>query len=243
MSLEMVAELEQVVALATTAQVRAMVLRGAGGHFCAGADIRDLAAARHEAPGADGEDPIAAVNRAFGRMLTAVDRVSFAVVAVLEGAAMGGGLGLACVADVTLADVDARLRLPETRLGVPPAQVAPFLVRRLGLSQARRLAVTGGTFEGRAAKDVGLVHEVCAGSEALEARLKATLAEILAGAPGAIAATKALVLAVDSVPHETLLDRGAQAFAAAVRSEEGQEGTLAFLQKRPPAWATIEEET
>ena len=241
MNLGMVAELEQVMEWATRQEVRVVVLRGSGGHFCAGADLRDLAAARQAELPEGGEDPVASTNRAFGRLLTTVDRAPFAVVAALEGAVMGGGLGLACVADVAIAEANARCRLPETRLGVPPAQIAPFLVRRLGLSKARRLAVTGGTLDGHAAAGWGLVHEVCDGTEALETRVGEVTRGILAGAPRAIAATKALMLEVGLLDHEALLDRGAREFARAVRGEEGQEGTLAFLQKRAPAWAPKDE--
>lgn len=243
MSLKMVAELSAVVdAVRDRRDVRVLVLRGAGGHFCAGGDVRDMARARG-AKAADGEpDPAAQVNRAFGTMITKVDRAPQAVVAVLEGAVLGGGLGLACVADVAIARADARLGLPETGLGLPPAQIAPFLVRRLGLSQARRLAVTGGRFDGAAALALGLVHAVAHGDAELQERLGEVLAQIHRCAPGAIAATKHLMLQVGAVDHEKLLDEGADRFAEAVRGPEGTEGTMAFLQKREPAWAQVDPE-
>src|SRR4029079_5328179 len=128
--------------------VRVMVLRGTGGHFCAGGDIKDMAKARMSTLKAGEPDPVGAVKRAFGRAITKVDRAPQAVVAVLEGAVLGGGFGLACVADVAIAHAGANFGLPETSLGLPPAQIAPFLVRRLGLSQARRLAVTGARLSG-----------------------------------------------------------------------------------------------
>ncbi|MFZ3219078.1 MAG: enoyl-CoA hydratase/isomerase family protein, partial [Rhodoferax sp.] len=140
MSLQMVAELRQVLqgAEATAGQpdaVRVVVLRGSGGHFCAGADLKDMAGARMRAMQAtDGGDPIAEVNAAFGELCVAYSRTPLAVVAVLEGTVMGGGFGLACVADVAIASETAAFRLPETSLGVVPAQIAPFLVERLGYS-------------------------------------------------------------------------------------------------------------
>lgn len=238
MSLHMVEELEAVVdAVKDRRDVRVLVLRGAGGHFCAGGDVRDMASARGTAPKPGELDPAAQVNRAFGRVITKVDRAPQAVVAILEGAVLGGGFGLACAADVAIARADAKLGLPETGLGLPPAQIAPFLVRRLGLSQARRLAVTGGRLDGREAARIGLVHAVADDDEGLNAELARVLADIRRCAPGAIAATKHLMLQVGAVDHEKLLDEGAARFAEAVRGPEGTEGTMAFLQKRPPAWA------
>ena len=245
MNLEMVGEIEAVfAAVRDRRDVRVVVLRGAGDHFCAGGDIRDMAAARSApAPdpgegGAASSDAVAAVNRRFGTMVAQVDRAPQAVVVVLHGAVLGGAMGLACVADIALATADARFGLPETGLGIPPAQIAPFLVRRLGLSTARRLAVTGGRFNGEAAHAMGLVHSVVADAAALHEALDAALTQILRCAPGAVAATKQIMSEVGAVELDILLDEAAAQFAAAVRGPEGVEGTTAFLQKRPPAWAT-----
>ncbi|MBK6918576.1 MAG: enoyl-CoA hydratase/isomerase family protein [Deltaproteobacteria bacterium] len=217
--------------------VRAVVLRGAGGNFCAGGDVKDMAASR-AATWREGEpDPVAAMNRRFGTVMLAVDRAPQAVVVVLEGAVLGGGFGLACVADVAIARADARFGLPETGLGLPPAQIAAFLVRRLGLSEARRLAVTGGRFDGEVAARIGLVHAVAADDHALERELAAALAQIRRCAPGAIAATKHIMAQVGAMDLERVLDEAAAVFATAVRGPEGSEGTMAFLQKRKPAWA------
>ncbi|MFV8752612.1 enoyl-CoA hydratase/isomerase family protein [Nannocystaceae bacterium ST9] len=227
-------------AIADTQDIRAVVLRGAGGHFCAGGDIKDMAKARTlpagDTPGGP-DDPLAIGNRKFGTMLTVVEDAAQAVIVVVEGAAMGGGFGLACVADVTLTHAEASYRLPETSLGLPPAQIAPFIVRRLGLTQARRLAVTGGRLDGREAQAIGLAHEVFASVEALDAGLVKVLDDIRKCAPGAVAVTKDLVISAVEEDLEDLLDRGAQEFAKAVRSAEGGEGTMAFVQKREPSWA------
>jgi isohexenylglutaconyl-CoA hydratase len=166
-----------------------------------------------------------------------VDRAPQAVVAVLEGAVLGGGFGLACVADVAIARVDASFGLPETGLGFPPAQIAAFLVRRIGLSQARRLAVTGGRFDGRVALELGVVHSVCVDDEGITREVEATLAQIRRCAPGAIAATKHIMAQVGTMDLDAVLDDAAARFAEAVRGPEGTEGTMAFLGKRKPAWA------
>ncbi|MFL6699505.1 MAG: enoyl-CoA hydratase/isomerase family protein, partial [Vitreoscilla sp.] len=193
MSLQMVSELAAVLADAEAAgEVRAIVLRGAGGHFCAGADLQDMAQARQREMAGNG-DAIADANARFGLLCDGFARTGIATIALLEGTVMGGGLGLACVVDVALAGQGAQFRLPETSLGVVPAQIAPFLVARLGASQARRLAVTGGKLSAAQALQIGLVHEVHEDGAALDAALAATLAQILRCAPGAVAATKALM--------------------------------------------------
>jgi isohexenylglutaconyl-CoA hydratase len=236
MSLRMVGELGMVLAQAErSGEVRAIVLRGAGGHFCAGADLKDLGEARQRELAGDLQ-AVAAANARFGALCAAFGATGLATVAVLEGAVMGGGLGLACVVDVAIAGAGARLRLPETALGLVPAQIAPLLVERCGPSQARRLAVTGGELDAAQALAAGLVHEVH-DDAGLDAALDATLARVLRCAPGAIAATKALVARARHLPASALVDDAARVFAEAARGAEGIEGTAAFLAKRPPAWS------
>jgi len=243
MTLKMVAELRQVLAdaEATVGQpdaVRVVVLRGAGGHFCAGADLKDMAAARMRAmqATAGAPDPIAEVNAAFGELCVAFACTPLAVVALLEGTVMGGGFGLACVADVAIASETASFRLPETSLGVVPAQIAPFLVERLGYSQAKRLAVTGGRLDAAAALRLGLVHAVVDTAE-LQAALDTVLADILACAPGALAATKALMAQARLRAPQDLVQSAAAIFSQAAQGPEGLEGMTAFIEKRKPQWA------
>lgn len=244
MSLQMVAELRQALRDAeatagTPDAVRVVVLRGAGGHFCAGADLKDMAVARMRALQAptDGLDPIAEVNAAFGELCVAYARTPLAVVAVLEGTVMGGGFGLACVADVAIASETAQFRLPETSLGVVPAQIATFLVERLGYSQAKRLAVTGGRLDAAAALRLGLVHSVVDTAD-LHTELDSVLADILACAPGALAATKALMAQARLREPQDLVQSAAAIFSRAAQGPEGLEGIAAFMQKRKPQWAT-----
>lgn len=241
MSLQMVGELRQVLAAAeaTIGQpgaVRVVVLRGAGGHFCAGADLKDMAGARMRAmQGADGSDPIAHINAEFGELCVAFARTPLAVVALLEGTVMGGGFGLACVADVAIASDTATFRLPETSLGVVPAQIGPFLVERLGYSQAKRLAVTGGRLDANAALAIGLVHTVAVTGE-LDQALDAVMTDILACAPGALAATKALIAQARWQDPSTMVQAAAAIFSRAAQGPEGIEGMTAFMQKRKPNW-------
>jgi isohexenylglutaconyl-CoA hydratase len=235
MSLAMVRQLRAALAQCEMkGDVRIIVLRGADGHFCAGADLKDMAASRMKL--ADDPQALARTNAQFGELCVAFANTGLATVAVLEGAVMGGGLGLACVADVALAAPSASFRLPETSLGVVPAQIGPFLVERLGYSQARRLAVTGGRLDAQAALALGLVHEVCA-ADAIDATLARVLGEILQCAPGAVAATKRLIAKARFAAPADLVAEAAQVFSAAALGPEGLEGTTAFLQKRKAAWA------
>ena len=236
MSLRMVTELRLALAAAENSSgIRVVVLRGAAGHFCAGGDIKDMAAARM-APAGDGEDAMAHVNAQFGALCAAFARTPLALVAVLEGTVMGGGFGLACVADVALAGDSVAFRLPETSLGVVPAQIAPYLVERIGYSQAKRLAVTGAKIGAEAALAIGLVHEVHAG-DALDAALARVVGEILLCAPDALAQTKRLVARARFKDPADLVDEAAMVFARALQGAEGVEGAMAFVHKRTPRWA------
>ncbi|KAB0569617.1 enoyl-CoA hydratase [Pseudomonas palleroniana] len=226
MSLEMVNELRTVLA-GLDSQIRALVITGVGGHFCAGADVKDMLHAG---------DQLQALNRAFGTLLQQVEALPQVVIVVLQGAVLGGGFGLACVSDIAIADHQAQFGLPETRLGLLPAQIATFVVKRIGLTQARRLALTAARFDGVQAERLGVVHFVETDPQALAQRLDEVLGEVLKCAPGANGRTKALLLASVDEPLENVLDRGAQWFAEAFRGEEGIEGTQAFVQKRQPEW-------
>ena len=247
MSMTMVGELRAALADAERDGItRVIVLRGAGGHFCAGADLRSMADAR----AALGANPNALVetNAAFGELCVAFACTGLAVVAVLEGTVMGGGFGLACVADVAIASTTVDFRLPETSLGLVPAQIGPFLVERLGYSQAKRLAVTGARINAAQALAIGLVHEVheasanhasandASSSHALDTALERVITDILRCAPQAVAATKALIAKARHVEPQALVIEAAQVFSRAALGSEGVEGTTAFLQKRPAAW-------
>jgi isohexenylglutaconyl-CoA hydratase len=234
MSLAMVLELREVLAAAEAdGATRVLVLRGAGGHFSAGADLRDMASARLRLDADD--QAVVKVNAAFGELCVAFADTGLATIAVLEGTVMGGGFGLACVADVALAGTSAVFRLPETGLGVVPAQIAPFLVERLGYAEAKRLAVTGGKLDAEAALRLRLVHAVHAAG-ALDHALAAVLADILHCAPGAVAATKALIAQARFHTPASLVQHAAEVFSAAALGAEGTEGTTAFLQKRKASW-------
>lgn len=237
MSLNMVKSIMSVFkAIADDTSIRAVVFRGHGNHFCAGGDIKDMAGIRAEAMNVGSNKPYIDFNRVFGSMIELVDQAPQTVVAVLEGAVLGGGFGLTCVSDIAIAHADAQFGLPETGLGILPAQIAPFVVKRVGLTQARRLALLGGRFSGEKALHVGVVHEVAKTPGELEQLIEQTLDQIKRTAPLASRATKALIHRAQHEPLNTLLDDAAVQFAEAVNSAEGMEGTMAFIQKRNPNW-------
>jgi isohexenylglutaconyl-CoA hydratase len=244
MSLTLVRELQAALRTAESdGTTRVVVLRGAGGHFSAGADLKDMSQAQARAvePAQRGtaDDPIAQTNAQFGVLCSAYARTGLATVAVLEGSVMGGGFGLACAVDVALAADSVVFRLPETSLGVLPAQIAPFLLERLGYAEAKRLAVSGGRIDAARALALGLVHDVVP-AVGLDALLQRHVHDILQCAPGAIAATKALLARARFAEPSSMVTEAAVAFAQAARGAEALDGMRAFVERRKPAWAPAE---
>jgi isohexenylglutaconyl-CoA hydratase len=240
LSREMVRELGTVTGLLENdRETSAVVVRGAGGTFCAGGDIRGFLESLKSPPPLPGErDSIALRNREFGTFMTRFEALPQTIVMVVEGAAFGGGLGLLCAGDVVLCAADAKFALSETGLGIPPAQIAPFVAARIGVARTRSLALTGVRFDGREAERIGLVDRACDDAAALDTQLARTLAQIVRCAPQANAAIKRLLLASRTTAREDILDQSADAFAACLRGPEGQEGVTAFLEKRKPSWTS-----
>ncbi len=243
LSPEMVAELAHVFNQAAQDDaVRAMVLRGSAGFFCAGGNVGNFQS-RLEATDHSEGDPVVNRNRAFGHVLQALTALPMPVLAVVEGAAMGGGMGLACCADLVLATEDARFALSETSLGLIPAQIAPFVQARVGRRVALRLGLSGERVSGTLAQSLGLVDALAADSDALDALQAQWLSRILACGPQANRSLKALLShdasAGDPAGSQALgawLDAAAHSFAQCMRSE-GAEGIAAFRERRTPAWA------
>ncbi len=216
--------------------IRSVVLRGAGGHFSAGADLKEVSQSQGQASEADRRQATMTYSRQFGTVLRQVNAAPQAVVAVVEGAALGGGFGLVCVSDVAIVHRDAKMGMPETRRGLPPAQIAPFVVERIGLTTARRIGVCGDMFDGEEAVRVGVGHYLGQDEGECDAHLVDVLARIARCAPGANAATKAIMQRVGEVDMERLLDDAAESFTDCLLGDEGAEGTRASIEKRPPAW-------
>jgi isohexenylglutaconyl-CoA hydratase len=220
-------------AAAGDAAIRTVVLAGAGGSFCAGGDLKGMEGRRASAGG--GRAATAAANRRFGALLELIDALPKAVIALVEGAAMGGGVGLLCVTDWAIAERRAQIGTPEVTVGLVPAQIAPFVAARIGAAHARRLLACGLRYDAEEALRVGLVHELAEGRDDLLARGAAAVRQCLRCAPGAMAETKRLVRAARREPLGPLLDDAALSFAAALDGE-AREGIRAFVEKRRPAW-------
>lgn len=221
-------------ALPAQADVRFVVLRGKGGVFCAGGDLKMFKSVFQG--GAERAD-IVRFNADFGRLMRAVQALPQLFIVLIEGAAMAGGLGLSCLADVVVTTRDARYALSEVTLGIPPAQITPVVMQRIGASQARRLLLTAAVFDGAEAGALGFAHFVVDDAAALEVRAQELLAQARRGSPGAIAATKAIINESSRLQGDELVQFAAERFADCMLGDEAREGLAAFAEKRSPSWS------
>jgi len=212
--------------------LRGVVLSGAGSVFCAGADVEWMRSAIGMGV-AENERDAAALHA----MLAAVDRCPAPVIARVQGAALGGGMGLCAAADIVVATADATFGFTEAKLGIIPAVISPFVVAKIGESNARALFVTGQRFDAERALRIGLVHEVVADEGALDTRVDELLGELRSAGPTAARATKALVRELRALDPEAARQHTIRHIAQQRTSPEGQEGLGAFLDKRPPTWS------
>ena len=217
--------------LASRPHVRALVLASSGRSFSAGADLdwmRRMAAADEAANRADAE--------ALASMLHALDRFPRPTLALVQGPAYGGGVGLVACCDVAIATPAARFALTEVRLGLTPATISPYVIDAIGPRWARRLFLTAETLPAEAAAAIGLVHEVVE-ADALEAAGERVLGLLLQGAPQAQEAAKALVFWRDGRAVDAAYGvETSRRIAARRGAAEGREGIAAFLEKRAPSW-------
>jgi methylglutaconyl-CoA hydratase len=218
--------------LAVTEAVRVIVLEAEGKNFCAGADINWMRR------GADlGREDNQRDAMALAVMVDAIDRCPKPVIAVVQGAALGGGVGVVAACDMVLAAEDASFALTEVRLGLEPSVIGPVCIAAMGARACRRYFLTAERFDAREACRLGLVHAVVAGDMLAEARNKLVEA-CLKGAPGAQAAAKELIRVVrDTEAGPDLMRLTAHRIADRRDSDEGREGLASFLEKRKPGWA------
>ena len=221
-------------ALPGESDIRFVVLRGKGGVFCAGGDLKMF---KTVFQGGAERDDIVRFNADFGRLMKAVHALPQLFIVLIEGAAMAGGLGLSCIADVVVTTADAKYSLTEVTLGIPPAQITPVVMQRIGASEARRLLLTAARFDGTEAGRLGFAHFVVEDAEALEDKCREILAQASKGAPGAIAGTKQIINAVGQLQGDDLVMFAAERFADAMLGDEAKEGLAAFAEKRQPNWS------
>jgi len=217
-------------ALPEQPDVRVVVLTGNGRSFCAGADLAFMRAAADYTFAenvADGE--------AIFDLMTAVDTCLQPVVGRINGAAIGGGVGLVSCCDIVVAVRRAQFAFSEARLGIVPAVISPFVLAKIGVGNGRELFLTGERFSAERAQQIGLVQHVVA-EEALDEVVADRVQNLLQAAPGAQAAAKELIRAVAHQPKAAMRDYTAHLIAERRASAEGREGMSSFLEKRKPEW-------
>jgi methylglutaconyl-CoA hydratase len=214
--------------------VRVVVLEAEGASFSAGADLnwmRGMAAASEEENRRD--------SLALARLMRTLDELPKPTIARVHGAALGGGVGLVACCDIAIATPNAKFGLTESRLGLLPAVISPYVIAAIGAREARRWFATAEMFDAATAHRIGLVHEVAADEAALDVAVRKQVDLLLKAGPIAAATAKALVRRVALESDRDRLDADNAALIAGLRvSPEGQEGLGAFLDKRPPAWTS-----
>ena len=213
--------------------VRAVVLMGAGSAFCAGADLNWMKRMANYTFEQNLKDA-----RALAAMLKTLDRMSKPTIARVHGPAFAGGVGLVAACDIAVGTVDAEFALTESKLGMSPATISPYVVRAMGERMAHRYFLTGERFSAAEAYRIGLLSELCMPDE-LDNKINELLGHIVLGGKDALREIKDLIRAVSRGPIEDpMIDDTAQRIARIRVSKEGREGIASFLEKRKPAWVS-----
>jgi methylglutaconyl-CoA hydratase len=211
--------------------IRVVVLAGAGANFCAGGDIEWMRRMAEESFEANERDALLLADLMHG-----LDRLAKPTLAVVHGAAYGGGVGLAVCCDIAIAGDDATFCLSEVKIGLTPSIIGPFVTRAIGARRARRYVLTAEVLPAACARQIGLVHALAPAGE-LPGLRERVIASLLAGAPGAQAEAKASIARYETrVIDDSLARETARRIAELRAAPEGREGLSAFLEKRPPAW-------
>ncbi len=223
---------------AATNAIHGVTVRGRGGVFCAGGDLKMFKRVfQGGVVGDEGQAAAESMSQRGGQLFAAMADLPQPLIAVVEGAAMAGGMGLACGADFVLTTRDAKFALTETRLGITPAQITPYVVERTGATRARQIMLTGSVFDGEEALRLGVADYVGETIEDVEQREQELRREILRCAPGANAVTKALVAAAPGMERDAFIQLASTRFAESLMGEEGREGVASFMEKRRPDWS------
>ncbi|GAB5508487.1 MAG: isohexenylglutaconyl-CoA hydratase [Rhizobiaceae bacterium] len=219
--------------LAASQAVRGVVFRGRGGVFCAGGDLKSFG---HMLSGDAGYDEIRDLSLAGAEMFDAIYALPQYTIMAVEGAAMAGGLGMVCLGDHVIATGDTTFALSEVRIGLTPAQIAPFIIQRLGPRVGRSLMLTGARLDASEALSIGLVDSVVENADALTASTDEQKKLLAGAAPGAVAAIKAQIAQLPFQSRSEQKQAAADSFARQMLSDEAREGIGAFAEKRKPNW-------
>jgi methylglutaconyl-CoA hydratase len=210
--------------------LRAVVLSGAGPSFCAGADLTWMSSMVKYTFDENLRDAMAG-----STMFEALNTLTVPLIGRVHGAALGGGCGLVAVCDIVVAEEAAMFGFTETKLGILPAMIAPFVLAKIGVSAARELFLTGMRFPAVRAREIGLIHAVTP-TDQLDERVQQYVREVITAAPTAIARAKALLQQIAWRPPADVRELTCRTIAEQRISPEGQDGMRAFLEKRKAAW-------
>lgn len=231
LSAQMIEELTDFCRTIDQRAARVVVLRGAGDVFCAGGDLAWMQAQIE----ADRATRMAEA-RKLAMMLQALNTLPLPLISLVQGGAYGGGVGMAAVSDLVIAEASARFGLTETRLGLIPATISPYVLARMGEGMARRVFMSARLFDASEAERLGLVSEVVADAEAGEVAVARHVAPYFSTAPGAVAAAKALARRLGPRIDEAVIEASICALADTWEGEEARQGIAAFFAKQSPPW-------
>ena len=214
--------------------IRGIIFRGKGGIFCAGADLDGL---KKISSGGDESHQISLqMSKKFGEIFKMISKTPQFTVAVVEGAAMAGAFGIACASDLLVSMSDAKYALTETKIGLTPAQITPYVLNRLGFANARKMLLLGNIINGQEAYEMGMVDYLVNNESEINDIILKIKNQVQKCAPNAIAITKEILSNNNLVNPEN----AAELFSSSIISEEGQEGLASFFEKRKPFWAREE---
>jgi isohexenylglutaconyl-CoA hydratase len=214
---------------------RGILFRGMGGFFCSGGDLKSFK--KIATAGDQAKSMALSTSLEVAQLYKKIRELPQLTVSIVEGGAMAGGFGMACATDLLVTMADAKYALTETRIGITPAQIMPYVVERVGFAQARKLMLLASRIDGEQAHQIGMADFVAADETELLVLLDYIKTQLHACAPSAIAATKDLLAKTRLLQGDDYINYAAESFANSMVSEEGQEGFSSFIEKRIPEWA------
>ncbi len=214
----------------TNRKVRGIIFRGKGGVFSAGADLKNLKMIASS--GDEARELAVKMSTKVGQIFSKISNTPQVTISVVEGAGMAGAFGIACATDILITMADAKYALTETKIGLTPAQIMPYVISRLGFSQARELMLLGTAFNGQQAYSMGMADYLAQNKNELDQNIQNIKDKVRKCAPNAIAITKNAMASI----HTINIDKAASLFSDSVVHEEGREGFASFFEKRKPYW-------
>jgi isohexenylglutaconyl-CoA hydratase len=211
-------------------EVRGITLRGKGGIFCAGADLKGIK--KISEAGSISKDLALEMSVTFGKLFKVINQAPQIIVAVTEGSTLAGGFGIACASDLIVTMPDTKFALTETRLGLTPAQISPYVINRLGYALARKMMLLGANINGEEAMAIGIADYLACDADKLEEIISDIKSKVFKCAPNAIAMTKQILTINEYIDPE----KAADLFSDCIVSDEGKDGFNSFFEKRKPYW-------